>query len=77
MKKFRGHLYQCDDGSFRLDTYEIEDGPEGRKVAHRKFLGWEMPQAMSAMQRMVMDSLVDQKNRGGITQTKEIPSTNP
>lgn len=59
MSQFRGHLYQMNDGSYRLDTYEQQE----KHVTHRKFEGWPAVQELAAMQRRVMDALVAEKNR--------------
>ena len=64
-RKFRGHLYQHTDGTFRLDTFEIEEGNDGScNMNHKRFDGWKVLGALQEIQALVSEALVAQKNSG-------------
>lgn len=63
-KKFRGHLYQQEDGTYRLDTFEIENTREGSHVTHGRFDGWEVVTELQALHTRVSEALIAKKNSG-------------
>jgi|GEM_PF-3855342 len=59
--QFRGNLWQNEDGTYRLDTYELAP-PNAPRTQHQKFEGWGVVQELQAMHRRVTDALIARKN---------------